>query len=101
MMRPDMQLLASASYGASLAAVLALGNYLNAGTTNGNAVAFKVEALVKLADTKSIDGDETLLTFLSRALLDAGHSPMASELPALLHGTMEISMEVRRSSGTC
>jgi Formin Homology 2 Domain len=89
------QVRASAGFAAALVATLALGNYLNAGTTNGDAVAFKFEALVKLADTKSLDGDESLLSFLARALLDAGHAPLPAELPALLSGTMETSMEAR------
>ena len=85
----------SEAFGAALTATLALGNYLNAGSTNGDAVAFKFEALGKLADTKSLDGDETLLSFLARAMLDAGHAPLAAELPALLLGNMEVTMDVR------
>lgn len=90
-----VQITESKAFAASLAAVLALGNFLNAGTTNGDAVAYKLEALVKLADTKSIDGDESLLTFLAKALLAAGHAPLAAELPALLSPTMDTAMDVR------
>lgn len=90
-----VQVLESDTFAAALVAVLALGNYLNAGTTNGDAVAYKFEALVKLADTKSIDGNESLLSFLARSLLAAGHAPLALQVPALFLGNMDISMEVR------
>jgi hypothetical protein len=90
----SVQVRESKAFGAALTAVLALGNFLNAGTTNGDAVAFKFEALVKLADTKSIDGDASLMSFLARSLLDAGYEPLAAEMPALMSGKMETSMEV-------
>jgi hypothetical protein len=81
-----------------LVAVLAVGNYLNLGTTNGAAVAFKLQALTKLADTKSIDGDESLMSFLATSLLDSGLRPLAQEVPACLSGWMETTLEVCLSS---
>lgn len=71
-----------------------MGNYLNLGTTNGAAVAFKLQALTKLADTKSIDGDESLLSFLASSLMDAGISPLATEVPACLSSWMDSTIEV-------
>ena len=44
--------------------VLDIGNYLNQGTTFGRAKAFRLEALLKLADTKSVDLKQTLLDYL-------------------------------------
>lgn len=89
-----MQVAESKTFAALLTAVLAVGNYLNSGTTNGAAAAFKMHALTKLPDTKSIDGDETLLSFLASALLDADLEPLADEIPAALCTKMQISMEV-------
>lgn len=76
-------------------AVLAVGNYLNSGTTNGGAAAFKMHALTKLQDTKSIDGDETLLSFLATTLLDSDLAPLADEIPSALGTKMQIAMEAR------
>ena len=90
-----VQVVESKAFAAALAATLALGNFLNAGTTNGDAVAYKLEALVKLADTKSLDGDASLLSFLADALLHARLAPLAAELPALLSPTMDTAIEAR------
>lgn len=89
-----MQVAASETFSALLVSVLAVGNYLNSGTTNGAAAAFKMHALTKLPDTKSIDGDESLLSFISTALLDANLAPLADEIPSALSTKMEIAMEV-------
>lgn len=85
----------SETFSAALTAVLALGNYLNAGTTNGDAVAFKLAALTKLPDTKSLDGDRSLLSFLAETLLDAGLPPVGEQVAAALRSSMDISMDVR------
>lgn len=47
-----------------LEAVLKAGNRMNAGTSRGNAQAFKLSALCKLSDVKSSDGKTTLLHFV-------------------------------------
>lgn len=44
--------------------VLALGNYLNGGTKNGQAYGFKLDTLNKLVNTKSRDGKQNLMHFL-------------------------------------
>lgn len=89
------QVRGSDAFGAVLTGVLAVGNYLNQGTTNGDAVAFKLAALTKLGDTKSLDGDHSLLSFLAAALLDAGLPPLGLQLPAALATSMDISIDVR------
>jgi Formin Homology 2 Domain len=89
-----LQVRASECFSALLVGVLAVGNYLNLGTTNGAAVAFKLQALTKLGDTKSLDGDESLLSFLAATLLDAGHPPLAHEMPNVLSSAMETTLEV-------
>uniref|UniRef100_A0A6M2ETS5 Formin-like protein n=1 Tax=Populus davidiana TaxID=266767 RepID=A0A6M2ETS5_9ROSI len=47
-----------------LEAVLKAGNRMNAGTSRGNAQAFKLTSLGKLSDVKSMDGKTTLLHFV-------------------------------------
>ncbi|THU49067.1 hypothetical protein C4D60_Mb06t05660 [Musa balbisiana] len=47
-----------------LETVLKAGNRMNAGTARGNAHAFNLTALLKLADVKSSDGSTTLLHFV-------------------------------------
>lgn len=47
-----------------LEAILKAGNRMNAGTARGNAKAFNLTALCKLADVKSTDGKTTLLHFV-------------------------------------
>ncbi|CAH8297615.1 unnamed protein product [Eruca vesicaria subsp. sativa] len=47
-----------------LEAILKAGNRMNAGTARGNAQAFNLTALLKLADVKSVDGKTTLLNFV-------------------------------------
>jgi len=47
-----------------LEAILKAGNRMNAGTSRGNAQAFKLTSLGKLSDVKSMDGKTTLLHFV-------------------------------------
>ncbi|KAI5069394.1 hypothetical protein GOP47_0015695 [Adiantum capillus-veneris] len=47
-----------------LEAVLKTGNLMNRGTARGEAEAFKLDTLLKLADVKSADGKTTLLHFV-------------------------------------
>uniref|UniRef100_A0A8D0CQZ5 Diaphanous related formin 1 n=1 Tax=Sander lucioperca TaxID=283035 RepID=A0A8D0CQZ5_SANLU len=45
--------------------ILLVGNYMNAGSRNGNAFGFSISYLCKLRDTKSADLKQTLLHFLA------------------------------------
>ncbi|ELR17045.1 formin domain containing protein [Acanthamoeba castellanii str. Neff] len=54
----------SAKFKKVLEVVLALGNYLNGGSFRGSAYGFKLDVLNKLRDTKSADGETTLLHYL-------------------------------------
>jgi len=47
-----------------LSVVLAVGNHLNGGTPNGRAYGFKLDILLKIADTKSSDNTSTLLHWI-------------------------------------
>lgn len=48
--------------------ILAVGNNLNGGTSKGQAYGFKIDNLLRLADTKTIDKKSTLLHFIARKL---------------------------------
>jgi len=51
-----------------LGAVLSVGNYLNAGTRKGQASGFKLDALLKLTDTRTRDRKMTLLHYVLQML---------------------------------
>ncbi|KAK1351985.1 hypothetical protein POM88_053699 [Heracleum sosnowskyi] len=52
-----------------LEAVLKTGNRMNIGTVRGGARAFKLDALLKLADVKGTDGKTTLLHFVVQEII--------------------------------
>ncbi|PIA44457.1 hypothetical protein AQUCO_01700214v1 [Aquilegia coerulea] len=52
-----------------LEAVLKTGNRMNVGTIRGGARAFKLDALLKLADIKGTDGKTTLLHFVVQEMI--------------------------------
>ncbi|KAH9619351.1 hypothetical protein KSS87_002874 [Heliosperma pusillum] len=52
-----------------LEAVLQTGNRMNVGTNRGDAKAFKLDTLLKLADIKGTDGKTTLLHFVVQEIL--------------------------------
>lgn len=52
-----------------LEAVLITGNRMNVGTIRGGARAFKLDALLKLADIKGTDGKTTLLHFVVQEMI--------------------------------
>ncbi|CAI9764281.1 unnamed protein product [Fraxinus pennsylvanica] len=52
-----------------LEAVLKTGNRMNIGTIRGGATAFKLDALLKLADVKGTDGKTTLLHFVVQEII--------------------------------
>ncbi|KAF9673482.1 hypothetical protein SADUNF_Sadunf10G0028900 [Salix dunnii] len=54
-----------------LEAILKAGNRMNAGTSRGNAQAFKLTSLGKLSDVKSMDGKTTLLHFVVEEVVRA------------------------------
>ena len=59
------------AFGDVLAAVLAVGNEMNAGTSRGQASGFKLESLLKLADVKGVDRKTSLLHFVLKQMLNA------------------------------
>ncbi|KAK9163673.1 hypothetical protein Syun_004575 [Stephania yunnanensis] len=72
-----------------LEAVLRTGNRMNVGTNRGDAKAFKLDTLLKLADIKGIDGKTTLLHFVVQEIIrseGAGSDETAqNHLDTMLH----------------
>lgn len=64
----------SASLRGVLETTLAIGNYLNGGTSSGGAYGFKLDVLQKLAEFRSVDNQTTLLQYVVRKLSEAGVS---------------------------
>eukprot|EP00002_Diphylleia_rotans_P013909 TRINITY_DN270_c0_g1_i3.p1 TRINITY_DN270_c0_g1~~TRINITY_DN270_c0_g1_i3.p1 ORF type:complete len:786 (-),score=177.91 TRINITY_DN270_c0_g1_i3:358-2715(-) len=69
--------------------VLAFGNYLNFGTNKGYALGFKIDTLLKLADTKAIDRKTTLLHFLANHINEREPEVIkfVDDMPALKEAT--------------
>lgn len=72
----------SAALEDELERVLDAGNALNRGTMLGAARGFRVAALARLDQVSSTDGQDTLLTYLSRAAYRRGDVPLDKALPA-------------------
>ncbi|XP_022933734.1 formin-like protein 20 isoform X3 [Cucurbita moschata] len=75
--------------------ILYLGNTLNQGTARGSAVGFKLDSLLKLADTRASNNKMTLMHYLCKVL--------ASKTPALLKfhldlGSLEAATKIQLKS---
>ncbi|KAA0057964.1 formin-like protein 20 [Cucumis melo var. makuwa] len=75
--------------------ILYLGNTLNQGTARGSAVGFKLDSLLKLADTRASNNKMTLMHYLCKVL--------ASKTPALLNfhldlGSLEAATKIQLKS---
>eukprot|EP00112_Aurelia_sp_Birch-Aquarium-sp1_P016065 Seg3607.1 transcript_id=Seg3607.1/GoldUCD/mRNA.D3Y31 product=Formin-H protein_id=Seg3607.1/GoldUCD/D3Y31 len=66
--------------------VLAVGNYLNGGTTRGGAYGFKMSSLVKLVNVRSGDKEYNLLKFVVEQLFDKDLNSLKcfEEVPGLM-----------------
>ncbi|KAK1607781.1 hypothetical protein QYE76_031454 [Lolium multiflorum] len=74
-----------------LEAVLKTGNRMNIGTLRGGANAFRLDALLKLADVRGADGKTTLLHFVLQELARSKGSKAAEKLgetPRSCHATL-------------
>lgn len=78
-----------------LEAVLKTGNRLNMGTFRGDAKAFKLDTLLKLADVKGVDGKTTLLHFVIQEIIKA-EGARAARLAGFYDATTPTS-----ASSTC
>ncbi|XP_074311588.1 formin-like protein 11 [Silene latifolia] len=77
-----------------LEAVLKTGNRMNVGTIRGGAQAFKLDALLKLADVKGTDGKTTLLHFVVQEIIRSEGIRMSDSIMGQIDrtnksGTME------------
>lgn len=80
-----------------LSHTLALGNYINGGTTKGGAFGFKLESLSKLRSMKSNEGNSTLLNFLASILVKRHgeeDADFAGNLAACLGDVAEAAAEL-------
>jgi len=75
--------------------VLDVGNALNAGTSKGNAVGFKLSTLLKLADLKAADKKRTLLHFVVEVVRKNAPAihPAVVELQKLCADATRVSLE--------
>jgi len=78
-----------------LEVVLKTGNRLNMGTFRGDAKAFKLDTLLKLADVKGVDGKTTLLHFVIQEIIKA-EGARAARLAGFYDATTPTS-----TSSTC
>ncbi|XP_076021070.1 protein diaphanous homolog 1-like [Genypterus blacodes] len=74
----------SQTFSKLLELILLVGNYMNAGSRNGNAFGFSISYLVKLRDTKSADQKQTLLHFLANLCLEQ-HPEVMTFVDELIH----------------
>jgi len=74
----------STAFASLLAAVLALGNHLNAGTHRGSAAGFRLDTLLKLADVKGADRKTSLLHFVLAQLVRSEEAAAASASVAVV-----------------
>ncbi|KAK1308111.1 Formin-like protein 11 [Acorus calamus] len=85
-----------------LEAVLKTGNRMNVGTNRGGAEAFKLDALLKLADVKGTDGRTTLLHFVAQEMIRSeGEDDLVSRLASELRNvkrTASLDLGVLASS---
>ncbi|EPS61155.1 hypothetical protein M569_13644, partial [Genlisea aurea] len=68
-----------------LEAVLKTGNRMNVGTIRGGAKAFKLDALLKLADVKGTDGKTTLLHFVVQEIVRSEGLRMSESIMGKIH----------------
>ncbi|XP_012845853.1 PREDICTED: formin-like protein 11, partial [Erythranthe guttata] len=68
-----------------LEAVLKTGNRMNIGTIRGGAKAFKLDALLKLADVKGTDGKTTLLHFVVQEIIRSEGLRVSESIMGKIH----------------
>ncbi|XP_020247927.1 formin-like protein 1 [Asparagus officinalis] len=77
-----------------LEAVLKTGNRMNVGTYRGDAHAFKLDSLLKLADIKGTDGETTLLHFVVQEIIRAEGSRLSSTKTQ--DNTLRVDLECKK-----
>ncbi|TFK28908.1 FH2-domain-containing protein [Coprinopsis marcescibilis] len=110
--RPDLntlrnasrELRASSKFKTVLQVVLMIGNSLNGNTFRGNARGFQIDSLLKLKETKTVNGGlycKTLLHYLAKVLLrkDPSITTFIEDLPSL-EAASRISVQTTLQSVT-
>lgn len=64
--------------------VLAIGNYMNAGSRNAQAIGFEISFLPKLSSTKALDNKTTLLHFLAQ-MVEEKHPDCLNFAEEIIH----------------
>ncbi|KAL5082069.1 hypothetical protein RYX36_010490 [Vicia faba] len=83
-----------------LEAVLKTGNRLNTGTYRGDAQAFRLDTLLKLADVKGTDGNTTLLHFVVHEIIRSeGIRAVRTEKASQSHSSMKTEDFITESNG--
>nr|CAB3501674.1 unnamed protein product [Digitaria exilis] len=72
-----------------LEAVLRTGNRMNVGTNRGEAKAFKLDTLLKLADVKGTDGKTTLLHFVVQEIIRSEDAKSEKEGAMIIHSSKD------------
>jgi hypothetical protein len=72
-----------------LEAVLRTGNRMNVGTNRGEAKAFKLDTLLKLADVKGTDGKTTLLHFVVQEIIRSEDAKSEKESAMIIHSSKD------------
>ncbi|KAL8109351.1 formin-like protein 11 [Apium graveolens] len=83
-----------------LEAVLKTGNRMNVGTTRGGARAFKLDALLKLADVKGTDGKTTLLHFVVQEIVRAEGIKVSKSIIGKINSQKNKSKDVENCEET-
>ncbi|VYS71714.1 unnamed protein product [Arabidopsis thaliana] len=81
----SLELKASRLFLKLLEAVLMTGNRMNVGTNRGDAIAFKLDTLLKLVDIKGVDGKTTLLHFVVQEITRSEGTTTTKD-ETILHG---------------
>lgn len=81
-----------------LEAVLKTGNRMNVGTNRGDALAFKLDTLLKLVDIKGAEGKTTLLHFVVQEIIRAEGSRLsgADDQNPIVEKTLQDEVEFRK-----
>ncbi|GAM18296.1 hypothetical protein SAMD00019534_014710 [Acytostelium subglobosum LB1] len=98
--------------------ILNIGNYMNSGTARGNATGYRLNCLLTLSNTKSLDQSITLLNYVAKIvsdryphllitsdpLLEAASrihwKELSNHLVSLQQGMMTVQKEVERQQST-
>lgn len=91
-------ILASQGLKEVMISTLAIGNALNSGTKNGGAHGFRLNSLLKLSETKSTDGNATVMDYLVQVLYDRSTAVDVTGDESIAQSALEASAALRIDS---